>query len=365
MRAALLNEPRTPLEIAQVDLDPPREGELLVRVEAAGVCHSDYHYQQGDLRCSLPAVLGHEGAGIIEAIGPGVRHVAVGDAVSLLWRPRCGECRACLAGHSERCALGRVEAMTGGLLDGTSRLSRGGAPLYHLLGVSCFAERCVVPERSVVPLPDGVPFPVAAVAGCAVITGVGAVLNALEHPTGRSLLVVGAGGVGCATVMGAVVAGAFPIIVVDANQRALDLARSLGATDTVLAGDDVEVAIRDRCPEGVEYAIEAVGRPETLRLAFSALRSGGMLVAVGLGAIGQDFALPINDLVQQEKRVVGSLYGSASPALELPRIFALYQSGKLPLDRLIGATYSLEGVNDAFSDLVAAGRGRGVLIPGS
>lgn len=365
MRAALLSEPRVALKIADVDLAPPNEGEVLVRVEAAGVCHSDYHYVQGELRCPLPVVIGHEGAGTIEAVGPGVRQVAVGDAVSLLWRPRCGECRACLSGHSERCVLGRVQATTGGLLDGTSRLSHKGSIVHHLLGVSCFAERCVVPERSVARLPPGVPFPVAAVAGCAVITGVGAVLNALERPAGRSLLVVGAGGVGCAAVMGAVVAGAFPIVVVDANQRALDLANSLGATETLLVGDDVDVAIRERCTEGVDYAIEAVGRPETLRLAFSALRGGGTLVAVGLGTVGQDFALSINELVQQEKRIVGSLYGSLSPPLELPRIFALYQSGQLPLDRLIGATYPLEGINDALSDLVAGGQGRGVLLPGT
>ncbi len=365
MRAALLSEPRRPLEIADVDLAPPRGGEVLVRVEAAGVCHSDYHYVQGDLRCPLPVVVGHEGAGMVEAVGPGVQHVAVGDAVSLLWRPRCGECRACLSGHSERCVLGRVQATTGGLLDGTTRLSRGGSPVNHLLGVSCFAERCVVPEHSVVRLPDGIPFPVAAVAGCAVITGVGAALNALDHLAGRSLLVVGAGGVGCAAVMGAVVAGASPIVVIDANDRALDLARSLGATDTLLAGDHADSAIRERYTDGVDCAIEAVGRPETLRLAFSALRPGGTLVGVGLGTVGQDFALPINELVQQEKRVVGSLYGSASPPLELPRIFSLYQSGKLPLDRLLGATYPLEAVNDALSDLVAGGHGRGVLLPGT
>ncbi|MDA8296917.1 MAG: zinc-binding dehydrogenase [Actinomycetota bacterium] len=205
----------------------------------------------------------------------------------------------------------------------------------------------------------------AAVAGCAVITGVGAALNALDHLAGRSLLVVGAGGVGCAAVMGAVVAGASPIVVIDANDRALDLARSLGATDTLLAGDHADSAIRERYTDGVDCAIEAVGRPETLRLAFSALRPGGTLVGVGLGTVGQDFALPINELVQQEKRVVGSLYGSASPPLELPRIFSLYQSGKLPLDRLLGATYPLEAVNDALSDLVAGGHGRGVLLPGT
>ncbi len=286
------------------------------------------------------------------------------EAVSLLWRSRCGECRACLSGHSERCALGRVEATTGGLLDGTTRLSSEGAPVHHLLGVSCFAERCVIPERSVVRLPEGVPCPVAAIAGCAVVTGVGAVRNALDSPAGRSLVVVGAGGVGCAAVMGAVVAGAFPIIAIDPNPGALDLARSLGATRTVLAEGDVDAAIREHCPDGADCAIEAVGRPETLRLAFGALRPGGTLAAVGLGTVGEQFSLPTNELVQQEKRVVGSPYGSASPPLELARIFSLYRSGQLALDRLFGATFGLADVNAAVAQLVAGGAGRSVILPG-
>ncbi len=363
--AAVLVEPGRPLEIGQIELDEPRTGEVLVRVEAAGVCHSDYHYLNGDLRCPLPAVLGHEGAGVVEAVGPGVEHVAPGDAVSLLWRPRCGECRPCLSGHSERCVLGRVEATTGGLLDGTSRLSFKGAPAYHFLGVSCFAERCVVPERSVVPIPDGVPFAVAAIAGCAVITGVGAVLNALGDVTGRGIAVFGAGGVGCSAVMAAAAAGAFPVIAVDKSEQALGLATALGATHTVLAGDDADAAIRRVCPDGADAAVEAVGRPETMRAAFSALRPGGTLVAVGLAALGEHFSLPTNELVQQEKRVVGSLYGSASPPLELPRVFSLYRSGRMPLEKLLGATHSLSAVNEAYADLLAGAPGRAVIVPGS
>lgn len=364
IRAALLVEPGQPLQITDVDLDAPHVGEVLVRVHAAGVCHSDYHYLAGDLRCPLPAVLGHEGAGVVEAVGPGVEHLSPGDAVSLLWRPRCGECQACLSGHSERCVLGRLEATTGGLLDGTSRLSWQGAAAHHFLGVSCFAEACVVPERSVVPIPAGVPLNVAAIAGCAVITGVGAVLNALEDVTGRSVVVFGAGGVGCSAVMAAAVAGAFPIIAVDKSPQALELARTLGATHAVLADDAVDAAIRALCPDGADAAVEAIGRPETMRAAFSALRPGGRLAAVGLAALGEQFSLPTNELVQQEKRVVGSLYGSASPPLELPRIFSLYLSGRLPLERLLGTTYPLALVNEAYRDLLAGAAGRAVILPG-
>ena len=362
--AALLVEPGRPLEIDEVTLDEPHVGEVLVRVEAAGVCHSDYHYMRGDLRCPLPAVLGHEGAGVVEAVGPGVAHLAPGDAVSLLWRPRCGECHPCLSGHSERCVLGRLEATTGGLLDGTSRISWNGATAHHFLGVSCFAERCVVPERSTVPIPDGVPFAVAAIAGCAVITGVGAVLNALGDVTGRSVVVFGAGGVGCSAVMAAASAGASPVVAVDTSRAALDLAAALGATDTVPADGDLESALRALCPDGADAAVEAVGRPATMRAAFNALRPGGTLVAVGLAALGEEFSLPTNELVQQEKRVVGSLYGSASPPLELPRIFSLYKAGRLPLERLLGAAHPLSAVNEAYAELIAGAPGRALVLPG-
>ncbi|HTX02007.1 MAG TPA: zinc-binding dehydrogenase [Acidimicrobiales bacterium] len=364
MKAALLVEPGSPLEVGEVELEGPRAGEVLVRVEAAGICHSDYHYMAGDLRCRLPAVLGHEGAGIVEAVGPGVTRVAEGQAVCLLWRPRCGECRHCLAGHAELCVEGRALATSGGLLDGTSRLRVEGVAAYHFLGVSCFAEACVVPERSVVPVPEGVPLEVAAIAGCAVITGVGSVLNAIGACSGQGVVVLGAGGVGCAAVMGAASGGAFPVVAVDRNPEALELARRVGATHSVTAGEgDLLEAIAEACPGGADWSIEAIGRPDTLRAAISCLRPGGTAVAVGLAPLGATVEVTINEIVQQEKHLRGSLYGSATPALELPRLFGLYLAGRLPLERLLGGRYRLEEVNTAYAELLAGRPGRSVIVP--
>jgi S-(hydroxymethyl)glutathione dehydrogenase/alcohol dehydrogenase len=365
MRAALLERFGTPLVVRDLDLDEPHAGEVLVRVEAAGVCHSDRHYLAGDLRCPLPVVPGHEGAGVIEAVGPGVTRFAAGDRVCMMWRPRCGECRQCVAGRPGLCEAAGVQAASGGLLDGTTRLRADGARVHHLLGVSCFAEHCVVSERAVVPVPPGVPPEIAAIAGCAVITGVGAVLNAVGPCAGDGIAIFGAGGVGLSSVLGAVLAGANPIIVVDVVAERLDMATRLGATHTVDAsGEDVAAAIRAVRPGGVEWAIEAVGRPATLETAVDVLCPRGTLVAVGLGAVGTTFDVPLNALVQREKRVVGSLYGSANPLIDLPRLFELYLAGRLPLDALIGRRYPLDRINTAFDDLTRGAVGRGVVLPG-
>jgi Zn-dependent alcohol dehydrogenase len=365
MRAAVLREPRAPLTIEDVELASPKSGEILVRIEASGVCHSDYHYMTGDITCPLPVVLGHEGAGIIEELGPDASgKLAVGDRVALMWRPRCGQCEPCITGNPVLCESGPRQAATGGLLDGTSRLTRDGEQLHHFLGVSCFAERVVVSEKSVVPVPDGVPAQIAAIAGCAVITGVGAVLNAIGECAGESILVLGAGGVGLSSVMGARLAGANPIIVVDVDPEKLELAKRLGATHTIdaSAGDTVEQLLAF-APNGVKWAIEAIGRSATLQQAFDCLEPAGTLVAVGLGRVGETFAIPVNNLVQRQKRVIGSLYGSANPLIDLPKIFRLYLAGRLPLDELIGATYPLEQVNEAYDALAHGAVGRAVVIP--
>ena len=313
MRAAVLREPGLPLEIEDVELDAPRAGELTVRVEAAGVCHSDLHYMVGDITCRLPVVLGHEGAGIVEAPGPRTSGgIAIGARVAFMWRPHCGRCVACISGNPVLCASGRVQATTGGLLDGTTRLHLGGETLQHFLGVSCLAERVVISERAVVPVPDGVPAEIAAITGCAVVTGLGAVLNVVQRAAGRGIVVFGVGGVGLSSVMGARLVGADPIVAVDVDvdEDRLALARRLGATHTANAGS----------PDAVE-------------------------------------------LVQGQKRIVGSLYGSANPLIDLPRIFGLYLSGRLPLDDLIGERFPLEAVNEAYAKLTMGGVGRSVVVP--
>jgi Zn-dependent alcohol dehydrogenase len=363
MRAAVLHAAGEPMQLAE-----PQAGEVLVRVQAAGVCHSDLHYLNGDLTCRLPVVLGHEGTGIVERTGAEVRGVEPGDAVVFMWRPRCGECEFCLAGRPALCAAIKVPVATGGLLDGTSRLSSAqGRPVHHFLGVSCFAEYCVVARESVIKIPPETPPRIAALAGCAVVTGVGAVLNVMGTGAapGAGVLVIGAGGVGLSVLLGAALAGAYPVIVADVSQDRLDLARSLGATHTVNAAEgDIDSAVREVLPAGVQWAFEAVGKPETLLAGVRSLRPTGTLVAIGLSRSGQTVPLPINELVQKDIRVVGSLYGSANTVLQVPRLLELERDGRLPLKGLLGAEYRLQDINEAFARLPSESVGRSLLLIG-
>ena len=282
MKAAVLRAVGSPISIEQIEIASPRATEVRVRVKAAGVCHSDYHFVTGDLSTPLPAVLGHEGAGIVEDVGDDVTSVAPGDHVLFLWRTSCGRCALCQTGRPALCTSG-LKARSSGLLDdGSSRLSRGGERIHHVLGVSCFAEHAVTSERSVRKIPATVPLEIAALLGCAVMTGVGAVVNTAVVRPGSSVLVIGAGGVGQCVVMGARLAGAGAIVVADVSQRKLDSATALGATHVVNAStEDVVKAVRARTDGGVDYAFEAVGRPDTLSQAVRALRAGGVAVAGG------------------------------------------------------------------------------------
>lgn len=365
MKAAVCSAVNGGMVVEDVLLGDPGPDEVLVRIDAAGVCHSDHHYLTGDLVCPLPVVPGHEGAGVVVEVGERVAAVRPGDPVCLMWRPRCGRCRFCLAGRPGLCQSGAIHASSGGLQDGTTRLSRpDGEQVHHLMGVSCFAEYAIVSERAVVPIPADVPPEVAAITGCAVITGVGTVLNAIGACAGEGLAVFGAGGVGLSVVMGAVLAGAHPIVAVDVVAERLDAAVRLGATHVVDASkDDVAGALAAVQPRGFDWAVEAIGRPETLRQAFDALDSGGTLVTIGLARAGQELSLPINLMVQRERRVVGSLYGSANPLLDVPMLLDLHRAGRLPIDQLIGNRYPLAGINDAFADLAGGSVGRGVVLP--
>jgi S-(hydroxymethyl)glutathione dehydrogenase/alcohol dehydrogenase len=366
MRAAVCSAVNAGMVVEDVTLAEPGPTEVLVRIDAAGVCHSDYHYLAGDLVCRMPVVPGHEGAGVVTAVGEQVSAVRPGDSVCLMWRPRCGHCRYCLSGRPGLCQSGAIHATSGGLQDGTTRLRRpDGERVHHLMGVSCFAEYAVVSERAVVPIPADVPPEVAAIAGCAVITGVGTVLNAIGACAGQGLAVFGAGGVGLSVVMGAVLAGAYPIVAVDVVAERLEAAARLGATHVVDAShQDVADALAAIQPRGLDWAVEAIGRPETLRQAFDALGSCGTLVTIGLARAGQELQLPINPLVQRERRIIGSLYGSANPLLDVPMLLDLHRAGRLPIDQLIGKRYPLADINDAFADLVGGAVGRGIVLPG-
>lgn len=366
MRAAVLRTVGTPLRVEDVDVQEPGASEVGIKVESAGVCHSDLHYMTGDLRGRLPAVLGHEGVGTVERVGSAVTRVQPGDRVVMTWRPRCGDCEFCTTGRPGLCLLGRVQGSTGGLADGTSRLSREGETIHHLMGVSCFAERCVVSDRSVVKIPQDTPANVAAIVGCAVATGVGAALNLMREATAQPVLVIGAGGVGLSAVMGLNLIGAGPIIVADTVDERLKLAHELGATTTVNVGSEKIVdAVERVAPGGARWALDAVGSPTTMEQAIASIGTAGTLVAVGLSNSDASFRVPVNQLVQQEKRVIGSLYGSGNPVLQLPQILDLYGSGRLPLERLIGQTYGLDEINEAYRGLSTGAVGRSTIVVNS
>jgi Zn-dependent alcohol dehydrogenase len=364
MRAAVLYQPGEPLRVEDVELGAPRAGEVRVRVAAAGVCHSDYHYMRGNLVGNLPVVLGHEGAGVVEEVGPGVTSVQPGDHVVLLWRTSCGRCEFCSRGRPALCPTGSAVRSSGRMADGTSRLRRQGVEIKHFLGVSCFAEQTVCQELSVLKMPEDVPLPVGAVVGCAVMTGVGAVINTAGVEPGSTVLVVGAGGVGLCAIMGAAVAGAARIIAADLNPARLELATSFGATDVVDAShEDVVQAVRELTGGGVDYAFEVIGLPATVLQAVGALRTGGTAVAIGLAPAGAQAPVDLNELVRSEKTLKGSIYGSMRPYADFPRLFELYRRGRLPLDRLVTREWPLERINEAYEGLIAGTEARSVLVP--
>lgn len=364
VKAAVLHQPGQPLRIEDLELAPPREGEVLVQIKAAGVCHSDYHYMRGDLAHPLPAVLGHEGAGVVEQVGPGVTSVGPGDPVVLLWRTSCGRCEYCQTGRPALCPAGQGMRASGKLADGTTRLSLAGSPVLHFLGISCFAAMAVCRQESVLRIPEDIPWAVAALAGCSVMTGVGAVVNTARVQPGTSVLVIGCGGVGLSVVMGAILAGAARVIVADVNAAKLEMARGLGATDAIDASkDDVVGMARELTGGGVDFAFEVIGLPDTVTNAVRALRAGGTAVAVGVSPTGARAEVNTLDLVMQEKTLKGSIYGSTRPAADFARLFALYRAGRLPLDRLLSREFSLEKVNEAYDAMLGGTVARSVLIP--
>jgi NDMA-dependent alcohol dehydrogenase len=367
MKAAVLYEVKQPLRVEDVDLDGPHDGEVLVRIGAAGVCHSDYHFMNGDLTVGLPCVLGHEGAGVVEEVGRGVTTVRPGDHVVLVFRPNCGHCEFCSQGRPALCWMAAQIRNTGRLLDGTSRLSRGGSEIKHFLGVSCFAERTVVPEQGVVPIPKDVPMEVAALVGCAVMTGVGAVMNTARVNAGAGVLVIGVGGVGLNCVMGAALVGAHPIIVADLVDSKLETAMDFGATHAVNAStQDLVESVRELTNgEGVDFSFEAIGNPKAMTQAFQSLRRGGVATAVGIVPAGSEMTVSAGDLVYMEKTLKGSYYGSTRPQADMPRLLQLYKAGKLPVDRLISRRYRLDQVNEAYDALLAGEVARSVLMLGT
>jgi len=364
IRAAVLERTGAPLVIEELELAPPGPGEVLVRLGASGICHSDQNAIDGTDPVPFPTVLGHEGAGVVEAIGPGVRRVGVGDHVALSWMPSCGECPECLRLLPHLCSTARKPMGLGMLLDGTSRLSRNGQTVHHYSFISSFAEACVLPERSCVPIPRDVPFEVAGLVGCAISTGIGAVWRTAGVRPGDRVAIVGCGGVGLSALLGAVAAGAGMIIAVDVAQQKLDFASDLGATATVLWAGSPEAtaeAVREASGGGVDYAVEATGRTEAMLAAFLSTRARGAAVLIGIPRPDAVLPLPALSIPRMERRVLGSIYGSTYPERDFALALDLYRSARLPLDRLITHRVTLDDVQRGIELLLSCEAIRAVI----
>ena len=371
MQAAVLREmgrpapyaDSRPVTIEEIDLDPPGDGEVLVKVAAAGLCHSDLSVVNGARPRPLPMVLGHEASGVVEEVGNGVTDLTAGDHVVFVFVPSCGHCVPCGEGRPALCEPGAVANGAGTLLSGAHRLHKGDAVVSHQVGVSCFAEYATVSRRSLVKVDSSLPLDEAALFGCAVITGVGAVVNTARMRPGASVAVVGLGGVGLNALLGAKMAGARKIVAVDLLDDKLALARQLGADETFNAGDaDVVGAVRDITAGGVDYAFEMVGSVKAMELAYKITRRGGETVSSGLSHPDHSFSVQHVNLVGEERTIRGSYLGSCVPARDIPNYVALYQRGQLPVDRLMSERISLDQVNEGFDRLASGHTVRQLIV---
>jgi S-(hydroxymethyl)glutathione dehydrogenase/alcohol dehydrogenase len=362
-RAAVLWRPGEPVEILEVDLAPPKAGEVLVKIAACGVCASDLHVVDGELPEPMPLVLGHEASGLVVETGPGVEGLKEGDHVVLALVPSCGRCRPCREGRPNFCEVGGRMAATGTLADGTSRLSVNGTELHHFNSVSSLADYAVVPESAAVAIRQDMPLDVAALFGCAVITGYGAVVNTARVEAGASVAVWGCGGVGLNCIQSARLAGAATILAIDVSSEKLEAARRFGATTVVNAqADDPVSAVRDATGGlGADYVFEAIGREETVRQAWDAARAGGTVVVVGMIPKGQTLTIDPWHFIY-EKTLKGCFLGSARIAIDIPRLANLYVEGRLQLDELVSRKLPLAELPEAFDRLRAGDVLRQVVV---
>ncbi|HSW13054.1 MAG TPA: zinc-dependent alcohol dehydrogenase family protein [Solimonas sp.] len=353
-----------PLVIETIELDPPGPGEILVKVLAAGLCHSDLSVIDGSRPRVMPMVMGHEAAGEIVELGAGVQDLAVGDRVVFSFVPVCGHCQPCATGRPALCEPGAKANVAGTLLSGERRWHEQTSDLNHHLGVSAFAEYTVVSARSAVKIDRDLPPQIAALFGCAVMTGMGAVVNTARVAPGESVAIFGLGGVGLAALVGAKAAGAYPLVAVDVLPAKLKLAAELGATHTVLAGpgSDVVAAVREATSGGAQYCIETVGHEAVLVQAYGATRRGGTTVTAGLPHPSKMFSISAVSLVAEERTVKGSYMGSCVPSRDIPRFVGMYRAARLPVDRLLTHEIRLEDINEAFDRLATGAAVRQVVM---
>lgn len=348
-----------PLEIVEVDLASPRFGEVLVKIESAGICHSDLSVVDGSRKRPFPLVAGHESAGVVLELGEGVKGLKVGDHVTTVFLPSCGACSECLLGTPAFCSVGATSNTRGEMIGGGSRISLDGTLVNHYNGVSCYSQYAVLDERSLVKLPADIPFDIAALFGCALLTGIGAVRNSAHTKQGQSLGVWGLGGVGLSALIGAVISQASPIFAIDPVASKRELALSLGA-DFVL---DPSENLRDQLPGGVQVAIECAGRADTLKSAYEATSRGGTTVTVGLPPASEMLSISALSLVADVKTIRGSYLGSANPRVDIPEFVDFWRAGRLPVEKLLTSCGPMSDVNEAMDALQGAQVVRQVIHP--
>ena len=362
MQAAILTAPHTPFSIETVELEDPKAGEVLIKVAAAGVCHSDWHVVEGLSYFPMPIICGHEGAGVVEAAGEGVTRVQPGDHATLSFRANCGSCFYCQHDKPNLCEFYTPVLRSGLQKDGTSRISLRGEPIHIMTGLGCFAEYVVIPEEACVPIRSDVPLEVAALVGCAVSTGVGAAMYTADVRPGESVAVYGAGGVGLNIIMGAALCGADPIIAVDTNSTKMEIAREFGATHTLYSEDTVPQIQALTSGRGADHVFESVGLQALQETAFDATRPGGTLTLVGLTPVGSGTNLPGAIITRTEKVIRGSFYGSVLPQRDFPMFLDLYSNGKLKLDELVTRRYGLDEINEAYANMLTGEVARGIIV---
>jgi len=363
MKAAILFKPNEPLQVLECELDPPKAGEVRVKMKAAGVCQSDWHVMNGDWPTVYPIVPGHEAAGEVAEVGAGVTTVKPGDHVIFSFRPHCGRCRYCTQGRTVLC-IGRTAQPPTALFDGTFRIKHKGQGVGQMARIGTFAEEVVVPEEMLVPIRKDMPWPQAALVGCCVATGVGAVTRHAKIEAGSTVLVIGCGGVGLNAVQGAMISGASKIIAADILDNKLEMAKTFGATHTINTAKDNDPLkkVKEISGLGVDYAFDTVSIEKTQALAFDALAPGGHSVAVGISAPSIKAQYAPFMMVFTEKKVSGTFYGSVRPDLDFPVLVDHYMNKKLNIDGLISRTYRLEDINEGFKRMMAGEVARGVVV---
>ncbi len=365
-KAAVLVGTDQPLEVrTDIEVDRPHEGEVVVRMAASGVCHSDLSMQNGTILTPLPVVLGHEGAGVIEAVGAGVTGLAEGDHIVISWVPQCGACYFCDRGQPEICESTTMSVAMGWMLDGTTRITSGGRPVHQMAAVGTFSERSVIPAVSAIKIPNDIDLKVAALIGCGVLTGVGAVLNTAQVIPGESVAVVGCGGVGLNVIQGAVLAGAGEIIAIDVHPSKLELAQKFGATALIDAGqsDAVSAVMALTAQRGADVAFEVIGLQQTIDQTITMTRRGGRAILVGVPRMDVVVNVPaFFGVVLAEKMIRGCWYGGSDARRDVPRILGWYRDGRLKLDELISQTIALEQVNEAFDALKVGETARSLIV---